>query len=183
MNHICKTIIAIFLIVGVMCSYSCSLKEPLFSQIVQGEALTDHVVDIISYTLPKGYFRGVFWSSESPHFEIWIISWNKIIGKKTLYYTLLVPPEFIDNIANVTDEWIIEESVLSKNKMTYLIKNNDESKVIRLNMPFREQHFKFTISKNDNGDEIVLFMDISEYVIGNGIFGYAIIKNKDISID
>ena len=182
-NYVCKTIMIIFITVGVMCTYSCSLKEPVFSQIVQAEALTNHVVDIRSYKLPKGYFRGVFWSSESPQFEIWIILGNKFIGKKTLYYNLLVPPEFIDNLANVTDDWIIEESVLPKNRMTYLIKRKDENKVIRLNMPFRKQHFSFAISKNDNGDEIVLFMDISEYVIGKGIFGYVIIKNKDILID
>jgi len=186
-NYACKTIMIIFLIVSAIYSYGCSIKEPVLSPLVQVEILTDHVVDIRSYKLPKGYFRGTLWPSKirkifPQAFEIWIISGNKIWGYKELFFYIQSPIEY-DKATDVTDDWIIEESVLPKNRMTYLVKRKDESKVIRLNMPFREQHYSFSILESDIGDEIVLFMDISEYVVGNGIFGYAIIKNNDVSID
>jgi len=173
----------IFLIIGTIHSYGCSIKEPALFQVVQTEVLTGHIVDIRSYKLPKGFFRGASLTKSSPQaFKIWIISGNKFWGYKELFYYIQAPIEY-DKTTDVTDDWIIEGSVSHKNRMTYLVKRKDESKVIHLNMPLRKQNYSFSVLENDNGDEIVLFMDISEYVIGNGIFGYAIIKNKDISID
>ena len=182
-NDACRTVVIFSFVVCSVCSYGCSIKEPVLSQVVQVEALTNHTVDIKSYKLPKGHFRGVLWSSlrnNRETFEIWIISGNKFIGRKELFYYIQSPPEFTGKATDTTDEWAIEESILPKNRMTYLVRRKDGSKSIRLNMPLKKQHYSFAISENDNGDEIVLFMDISEYVVDNGIFGYVLIhKDRD----
>jgi len=180
-NNVRRMTLIIFLIVGGMCLYGCLRKEPVLSEVVQVEALTNHVVDIKSYKLPKGYFRGVFWPSASPQFEMWIVSGNKFIGYKELSYYIQAPYDFIDETTVVTDDWIIEESILPKNKMSYLVKKMDGNKAIRLSMPFKKQHFSFAISENEHGDEIVLFMSITEYVVDNGIFGYVVIKSNGVS--
>jgi len=175
-----KPVIIIFLVAVGMCSYACSLKEPVLSQIVQVELLTNNIIDSRSYKLPKGSFRGVLWPSiNRKYYNIRIVSGNKIIGYKELFYNIQAPPEFIDKVADVTDDWTIEESVLPKNKMSYLVKRKDGSKALQLYVPLRKQHYSFSILKNDNGDEIVLFMDLSEYVVSNGIFGYVLLYNKD----
>jgi len=178
-NDSYRTVMIIFLVAGIVCSYGCSIKEePVLSQMVQAEALTNHVVEVKSYELPKGNFRGVFWPlNERRTFEIWIIS-----GRRDVYYYIQAPHEFIDKTTDVTDKWIIEESVLPENKMTYLLKKN-ESKSIRLYMPLKKHHYSFSILENNYGDEIVLFMSLSDYVEdreNNGIFGYVLMhKNED----
>ena len=180
-NGACRTVVIFSFVVCSVCSYGCSIKEPVLSQVVQVEVLTDHVVDIKSYKLPKGHFRGVSWASlinNRETFEIWIISGNMFTGREELFYYIQSPPEFVDEATDTTDAWAINESVLPKNKMTYLVKRKDGSKSIRLTMPLRKQHYSFAISENGRGDEIVLFMDVSEYVVGNGIFGYVLI-HKD----
>jgi len=182
-NDAHRTVMIIFLVAGIVCSYGCSIKEePVLSQMVQVEVLTNHVVDVKSYELPKGYFRGVFWSSlnKKKDFEIWIVSRNKSRVKE-LFYDIPAPFGFIDKATNVTDDWIIEESVLSNNRMTYLLKRKNKSKAIRLYMPLKEQHYSFSISENNYGDEIVLFMSLSEYIEDNGIFGYVLIHKSLIT--
>ena len=175
-NNASGTVVIVFFVVCGVCLSGCSMKEPVLSQIVQVEVLTNHVVDIKSYELPKGSFRGALLFQKSPQsFEIRIVSGNKFIGIKELFYHIPAPPEFIDNNIDVTKDWIIEESILPKNRMTYLLKRKDGNKAFQLYMPLREQHYSFSVLKNDHGDEIVLFMDLSEYVVGKGIFGYVII--------
>ena len=185
-NHVSGTVLIVFFVVCGVCLHGCSMKEPVLSQIVQVDVLTDHVVDIKSYELPKGSFRGALWFPKSPQsFEIRIVSGNKFIGRKESFYHIPAPApsEFstknIDGIdgwiVDVTDDWIIEESILPENRMTYLLKRKDGSKAFQLYMPLRKQHYSFSVLKNDHGDEIVLFMDLSEYVVGKGIFGYVII--------
>ena len=177
-NSTYRTVMIIFLVACNMHIYGCSTEKPVLSQVVQVETLTNHVVDIKSYKLPKGYFRGVFWASKSPQFQIWIVYRYKSGVRKELYYDLPAPPEFIDNLTVVTENWVIKESILPENRMTYLVKRKDGSRAFRLYMPLREQSYHFAISENDNGDEIMLFMDLSEYVFDNGIFGYVVIREK-----
>ena len=179
LDDACRTSMIIFLVASTICSYGCSIKEPVLSQIVQVEVLTDHIIDVRSYELPKGSFRGVLWPSKNRKtFNIRIVSGNKFIGYNELFYNIQAPLEFSDKTINVTDDWIIEESVLPENRMIYLVRRKDEGKVFRLYMPPRKQHYSFSVLKNDNGDEIVLFMDLSEYVYDNGIFGYVVIRER-----
>lgn len=183
-NDAFRAFMVAFIITCIVCSYGCSIKEPVLAQIVQIEALTNNIVDVWSYKLPKGSFRGVLWPSKHREtFNIRIVSGNKFIGYKELFYNIQAPLEFVGKTSDVTDNWIIEENILPKNRMSYLVKRNDESKALRLYMPSRKQHYSFSILENDYGDEIVLFMDISEYVVGNGIFGYVLINNKDRDIN
>ena len=182
-NYACRTLVMLYLGVGILFSYGCSIKEPVLSPFVQVEVLAGQVSDIRSYKLPKGNFRGVLWSSlrdSAKTFEIWIVSGNEFIGRKELYYYIQVPTDFVDKTTNVTDDWIIEESILPKNRMSYLVKRKDGNKALLLTMPLRKQHYSFSILKNDYGDEIILFMDLSDYVVDNGTFGYVIIcKDED----
>ena len=50
-------------------------------------------------------------------------------------------------------------------------------------MPLKKHHYSFSILENNYGDEIVLFMSLSDYVEdreNNGIFGYVLMhKNED----
>lgn len=148
------------------------IKKPVVSQVVSAKALSKNVIGIKSYEVPKGIFRGTLWPSETRrNFQIWIID-----GKKDYYFDIPAPKEFGKNVKEVTKKWIFEVKNNLDNKITYLASRKDGSKSIQIELPLKKRKYNFSVLNNSSGEEILIFMDISENIIDTGLFGYIVIK-------
>jgi hypothetical protein len=54
----------------------------------------------------------------------------------------------------------------------------DNSKTVQIELPLKKRKYSLNALKNLQGDELIVFMDISETVRDKGLFGYAIIKSN-----
>jgi hypothetical protein len=147
-------------------------NKPVPSQDAHAQALSNHIVSISSYEIPRGIFRGVLWpDSKENNFIIWIID-----KQKELYFQIPAPSEFID-YQDRTADWDIKLIDSQKNKITYVANKKSKMKSIQLELPRKKRAYVFYVLKNATGDEMLVFMDTSETVIDKkGLFGYVIIK-------
>ena len=106
-------------------------------------------------------------------FVIWIID-----DGREKFFELKPPPEFVNYEREVTDIWqfkIIEKSDSSKK---YLVHKKDGSKSLHLELPIKKRDYSFSVLNNSSGDEIIIFMDISDKIVDTGMFGYVTITDK-----
>lgn len=155
---------------------ACSkLSAPVPSQIVRAKAISNHAVTIRSYEIPDGIFRGVLWPSKTEkNFQVWIIK-----SDKEIFFNIPAPPEFTDDNKEITEEWKIKMTDASNNKqITYIAEKNDGTKSLQIDLPFKKRKYTFSVLSNALGNEMLLFMDISENVVDKGLFGYVILEDK-----
>ena len=149
-------------------------EQPSTSQLASATVLTNHSIEVISYEIPKGIFRGALWPQKDKRFfEIWIID-----DGQEKFFKLKSPLEFVNYEREVTANWefkIIEKSDSSKK---YLARKKDGSKSLHVELPSKKRDYSFSVLNNSSGDEIVIFMDISEKIVDTGLFGYVKITDK-----
>jgi hypothetical protein len=149
-------------------------EQPLPSQLASATVLSNHSIEVVSHEIPKGIFRGALWPQKDKRFfRIWIIADNQ-----EKFFELKSPPEFVDYEREVTGNWefkIIDNSDSSKK---YLAHKKDGSKSLHVELPIKKRDYSFSVLKNSSGNEILIFMDISEKIVDTGLFGYVVISDK-----
>jgi hypothetical protein len=149
-------------------------EQPAPSQLASATVLSNHSIEVVSYEIPKGILRGALWpQKDKKFFEIWTIDDNQ-----EKFFELKAPPEFVNYEREVTDRWqfdIIEKSDFYKK---YLAHKKDGSKSLHVELPNKKRDYSFAVLKNSGGDEILIFMDISEKIVDAGLFGYVTITDK-----
>jgi hypothetical protein len=149
-------------------------EQPSLSVHAKAQALSNHSIQIVSYEIPKGIFRGALWPSEGKNFfEIWIID----DGKEKIF-DLEAPPEFMNYKKAALSEWEFQLIEISDSSKKYLVRRNDGSKSLHLELPIKKRDYSFTVLNNSSGNEILIFMDISERIVDSGLFGYVTIEDK-----
>ena len=149
------------------------IKEPVLTHIPIANSIS-HNIQIQSYEIPKGIFRGVLWpSKEKKVFQIWLI-----VNHKEQFFDILPPEDFIDYEKQVTEDWTIKEKEKTNDKIVYLANKKDSSKSIELELPTKKRKYSFYILRNISGQELLIFMDISETIIDKGLFGFVLIRDK-----
>jgi hypothetical protein len=150
------------------------LDKPAPSQVAQAQALSNHSVLAASYEIPEGVFRGVLWpSSEKQGFTIWIIQ----AGKET-YFEIRAPSGFARYEKETTADWNINIVETTDSTKKYGVRRKDGSKSIQLELPLKKRDYSFSVLNNSSGDEILIFMDISETTVDQGLFGFVTITDK-----
>jgi hypothetical protein len=166
-----RTIVTISFVILTSCG---SLEQPSHSQLASATALSNHSIEVISYEIPKGIFRGALWpQKDKKFFEIWVID-----NSQEKFFELKSPPEFVNYEREVTANWefkVIEKSDSSKK---YLVRKKDGSKSLHMELPIKKRDYSFSVLNSSSGDEIVIFMDISEKIVDTGLFGYVTITDK-----
>lgn len=149
-------------------------EKPVLSKNTNVQVISNNSVSIMSYEIPKGIFRGILWpDSENKNFVIWIVNSNR-----ESFFNISAPREFIDN-NDITDAWTIRKSTTSKNnRIIYLADRKDGSKSLQIDLPIKKREYSFSVLSNALGDELLIFMDISEKIVDKGLFGYVIIKKN-----
>ena len=175
MNFLSLKLILIILFPFGVIFFSCTgVDEPVLSNKAFAKALSSHLVDVKSYEIPKGVFRGALWPEKTDkNFTIWVIS-----GSKELYFSIPAPASFVPYKKEVTEDWEIKFESKSSNKKIYTATKKDNSKLVKLELPIKKREYSFSVLSNDSGEEILIFMDISENITDKGLFGYVLIKNK-----
>lgn len=145
---------------------------PILSQDVKARAVTNHIIFTRSYEIPQGIFRGTLWpTKDRSTFQVWIIE-----SGKELFFDITPPSEFANYEKEVTKNWEIKKTDLRDDTVIYLAERKDRKKAIKVELPVKKRTYSFSVLKNDEGKEMLIFMDISEDVIDKGLFGYVIIK-------
>jgi hypothetical protein len=144
------------------------------SNLVSATALSNHYVEVVSYEIPKGLFRGALWPQKDRKF---FVIWNIDDGRET-FFELKPPPEFVNYEKEVTADWEFKIIEKSRSSLKYSLRKKDGSKQLHLLLPIKKRDYSFYALDNSSGDEILIFMDISEKIIDSGLFGYVTITNK-----
>ena len=151
-----------------------NMKGPISSDVARVKAPSNHNVSIQSYEIPEGVFRGALWPSpDNINFQIWLID-----GGKEIFYDIPAPPRFIEYEKETTEDWNFKLLDSTEGKQIYVASKKDNSKTVQIELPLKKRKYSFSALKNLQGDELIVFMDISETVRDKGLFGYAIIKNN-----
>jgi len=151
------------------------MKSPISSDAAQVKALGNHRVSFKSYEIPEGVFRGALWPSpNNVNFQIWLVDKNK-----EKFYDIPAPSGFDRYEKETTEDWNFELLKTTEAKQIYVAKRNDDSKAIQLELPLKKRQYSFKVLKNAQGNELIVFMDISETVSDKGFFGYVVIKNDE----
>lgn len=166
-----RTIVTISFVILTSCG---NHEQPSHSQLASATVLSNHSIEVISYEIPNGIFRGALWpQKDKKFFVVWIID-----DGKEKYFELKSPPEFVNYEREVTANWdfkIIEKSGSSKK---YLARKKNGRKSLHLELPVKKRGYSFSVLNNSSGDEILIFMDISEIIVDTGLFGYVTITDK-----
>ena len=150
------------------------IRTPIPLHTVKVNALSDHRVDTKSYEIPKAIFRGVLWPTiDRQDFTIWIIDRGK-----EFFLHVPPPPGFATYNKEVTENWQISQSNLSEDKVLYSVQRKDSTKAVKIELPICKREYSFAVLNNDDGEEMVVFMNISEDVVDKGLFGYVKIKEN-----
>jgi hypothetical protein len=149
-------------------------EQPLPSQLASATVLSNHFIEVISYEIPNGIFRGALWpQKDKEFFVIWIID-----DGKEKYFKLKSPPEFVNYEREATDNWDIKIIEKSDSSKKYLARKKGGRKSLHLELPIKKRDYSFSVLNNSSGDEILIFMDISEIIVDTGLFGYVTITDK-----
>ena len=161
--------------ISVVLFNSCGNHEQLStSQLASATVLSNHSIEVVSYEIPKGIFRGALWpQKDKKFFEIWIID-----DGQEKFYELKSPPEFVNYEREVTDSWQFKIIEKSDNSIKYFVHKKDGSKSLHLELPNKKRNYSFAVLKNSSGGAILIFMDISEKIVDTGLFGYVTITDK-----
>ena len=152
-----------------------NMKGPVSTEIVQVEAQTNHSVSIQSYEIPEGIFRGALWPKpDNENFQIWCID-----GGKEIFYDINAPSHFRKYQNETTEDWSFKLVDSNAEKQIYVASNKDRSKIVTIELPVKKRKYNFSVLKNQDNNELIVFMDISETVRDKGLFGYVIINNNN----
>jgi hypothetical protein len=165
-----KTILILILIL-----FGCEkANAPISVNIESAKALTNHIIAISSYRIPNGIFRGVLWpSKENPNFKVWLIEKGKEV-----YFDIGTPSEFTTYERGSSEEWKITLTESSNAFKTYSAHKIDGSKSLQFVLPKKRREYSFSVLMNSEGNEILIFMDISEDIVDKGLFGFIEITKK-----
>ena len=149
-------------------------EQPLPSQLVSATVLSNHSIEVVSFEIPKGILRGALWPQEDKRFfEIWTID-----DSQEKFFELKAPPEFVNYEREVTDRWKFDLIERSDTHKKYLAHQKNGSKSLHVELPIKKRDYSFSVLKNSSGDEILIFMDISEKIVDTGLFGFVVISDK-----
>ncbi len=152
----------------------------VLSDDVKISALSDHILFTQSYEIPESVFRGALWPNKDRRsFKIWVIAKGKEI-----FFEILPPSEFINYRKEVTENWEIKETRFSGSKgstIVYLAERKDGKRKFEVELPVKKRKYSFSVLENFVGEEMLIFMDISEDVVDKGLFGYVTIKSRQSS--
>jgi len=170
-NYI-KIFINIFILILIIgCN---NIKGPISSNAAKVKNLGNHSVKIKSYEIPDGVFRGSLWPNVSKKmFQIWLID-----GNKEIFYDIPPPVGFKRYKKETTEDWVFEFLNSTDAKQIYIARKKNNMRVVKLELPVKKRDYSFNVLENIHGDELIVFMDISENVRDEGIFGYVIIKDN-----
>lgn len=169
MKNYIRCLFIVLLIIG--CN---NMKAPISSEVARAWSQTNHNVSIKSYEIPEGVFRGALWPSPNKgNFQIWLID-----GGKEIFYDITAPSGFNEYEKETTEDWNFKLLDSTADKQTFVASKKDNSKSVKIELPLKKRKYSLNALKNMQGDELIIFMDISETVRDKGLFGYAIIKSS-----
>ncbi len=171
-ENIYRGILYTFIIPFSIALTACSNNtEPVLLNESDVKILSDPNVIPVVYEIPKSIFRGVLWpGDENENFKIWSIIWEE-----EKYHNIPAPKEFIDYKV-VTEQWNIRIVKKVGDVRVYRIEKNDKSKSMELELPIGKREYSFSVFENDSKNELLIFMDISEFIKDKGLFGYVMIQ-------
>ena len=134
--------------------------------------ISDNVLKSKSYDIPVGIFRGVLWPDpDVKKFKIWLTRKHE-----ELIFKLPAPPEISNWKRQVTEQWQIKKTGGSGLIERYTaIKTGSKISVI-FDLPMNKRAYTFYVLANELGQESILFMDLSEDISDQGLFGYIVLK-------
>jgi len=118
--------------------------QPAPSQLASATALSNHSIEVVSYEIPKGIFRGAQWpQKDKKFFEIWIID-----DGREKFFELKSPPEFVNYEREVTDSWQFKIIEKSDSYIKYLVNKKDRSKSLHVELPNKKRDYSFAVLNN-----------------------------------
>jgi hypothetical protein len=167
-------------ILCIVCSILCfwgitgctNLKYPTPTNVVK--VLSNHKIQLAAYRIPTGTFRTVLWPSEDAvYFDI------TVGGEKERIFQIPVSENLIYD-KETNGQWEGFTIIRIKgNRVTYRADNENKHISLEIELPIKKRHYDLCSYQTTSGREVVLFMDLSEFVIDEGLFGYILIdENK-----
>lgn len=151
------------------------MKSPISSNTARVKAMGNQNVSFMAYEIPEGVFRGALWPSpNNVNFQLWIIN-----GDKEKFYNVPAPSGFSQYEKETTEDWDFKLLKATEAKKVFVAQKEDSNKAIQIELPLKKRQYSFRVLKNSQGDELVIFMDISESIRDEGLFGYAVIRNDE----
>jgi len=156
---------------------ACGLHKPIPDESGRVRALSNRIIGVKSYRIPVGVFRGVLWPGrDDPNFVVWVITKRR----EELHFEIPTPEEFASITAAINPksdpDWNVQETKGSEGKVLYTIENKRDDKSVRLELPMKKREYSFAVLRNSAGKEMLVFMDIAEVVVDEGLFGYAMLS-------
>ena len=138
---------------------------PVIYNEVSAEALTQHAVMIRAYEIPEGKFRGAIQPLDKRgYFEIWNIE-----NKREVFYEIPSPRVFPGTEKIVTDEWNIRLQNIGR-RLMYQATRKDGVVSLKFKLPPKKRQYTIYVLRNNKHQELIVFVDLSEFIIDKGIF-------------
>ena len=157
-------------------SIGCGRQEaPVTTDSATVQAESQHRFGVTSFIIPRGIFRGALWPSSSRgSFRLWVT-----IRGETRTLEIATPESFGPYEADVTKAWRVQPIPASyEGQLRFSMARHDGSVKFRLSLPQKQRPYSFWFLKNEEGNEICVFMDIAEQIVDEGLFGYVVIDSK-----
>ena len=162
---------SILFLLAILLFMSCeSVKKPAPNDAIN--IISDNALKSKSYDIPVGIFRGVLWPDPNgKEFTIWLIR-----NHKELFFKLSAPPEISNWKRQVTEQWQIKKTGSSSLMERYTATKTGSTASVIFDLPKKKRAYWFYVLANEIGQESILFMDLSEDISDQGIFGYIVLK-------
>jgi len=174
-------IVHIFLFISSLLLISGCAKMPVISNEVSAEVLTQHAAVIRAYEIPEGKFRGAVQPvNKRGYFHIWNIENNREI-----FYDIPSPRGFpgTETEKIVTDEWNIRLQDIGY-RITYQATRKDGAVSLQFKLPPKKRQYTIYVLRNNKYQELIVFGDLSEFIVDKGIFGYIMVcRESDAAYD
>lgn len=162
-----------FLVITMLAIGCINMKKPIPSEVGKVRVQSKQKVDVQSYEIPEGIFRGALWPTPgNSNFQIWMIK-----GSKDVFFNIATPQGFKSYESETTKDWSFKLEDKTVSKQIFIVSRKDRSKSVTIELPYKKRGYSFDVLENKQGAELIIFMDISETIIDKGLFGYAVIQN------
>lgn len=129
---------------------------------------------ICAYKVPPGEFRGALWPTKnSQYFQVWLKE-----GNKDKYMKVAIPKNFM-KYKDATQDWSLSSEILSNGNISYSFLKKDSNDFVQVTLPSEIDYLSLSVLRNSIGEDLLIFMNMSEEEIENGIFGFIVGKSEN----
>ena len=147
----------------------CSERKPHIVPDIFVEDSSGVQLETVAYMIPNGKFRGVTWPKDQENvFQIWVVD------NEEYFFNLPSPIE--GPLETKRGKWTATRVRSSAKNTVWLATDDSGSREYFIELPKGPVDFQFHSFDSVEGREILVFMNISEAVRQEGIFGIATLK-------